>query len=698
MKRYLFISLLILTSLSVYAQKVSIQVIITKNAGLTDWQILDDQKQSVFQGIGYLQQDTVSFSLDADRHYSLKLSVAENAAADTHLLTLVLNNEPLLYIKSYIGAGDHLIPFFTGVRTPVAKITGGTNTLISDFPWQVYYISGNFRCGGSIISNRWILTAAHCTKNSTGGAIAASDMFVRVDVNNPANAAEGHTYAVSQAIVNEGFNDQTLLNDIALLRLTDTINFVNAKPIKLISADDVAQGAIDPGVMATITGWGLTHVSPNVLPTTLQKVQLPVVTLAQAETVWGNTIPVTDIMAGFLNGNKDACNGDSGGPFAVPVLDEFKIAGIVSWGSANCNTYGAYTRVSDFLSWIQTNTGITSGFKPHAPEGDSIICQGTVSTAYSIPVVTGATAYEWKILPANAGVITGNSRSASVIWNVSYTGPVNIIVRVNLNNKLSDWGRLNANLVVNTELLNQSRDTIMCAGQPITLKVNAIGYNLHYSWFKNSQAVPTNSAPTLTILTTKADDSGVYKCVIDGSCGSVTSNNINLTVYPVTAVTKIPPATEVAFGGDVTLNVTAVGHDLTYQWQKDSSVIANSNTPSLFLHNLNAGDIGIYRVRVNGTCGTTTSDTIYLYVKRTDLVSDPQVFVWPSMTNSEFSVALNNDAFYNIRIFNSSGEKVREQLNCRYQTRINISHLAKGIYVVEVYNSGFKKSLKVIKD
>jgi hypothetical protein len=612
-------------------------------------------------------------------------------------LTLFLNGEPLIHIRSDIKPGDHLFQFFTGVKTINAKITGGTEAFISDFPWQVYYISGNFRCGGSIISGRWVVTAAHCTKNSTGGAIPASSMSVRVGLNNPSNAAEGKTYAVSQVIVNSGFDDQTLLNDIALLKLADSINFPNAAPIKLISENDVTEGAIVPGVLTWVTGWGLTHVNPNVIPTALQKVQLPIVSIAQASTVWG-TIPVTDLMAGYLNGNKDACNGDSGGPLVVPVLGEYKLAGIVSWGSTNCNTYGAYTNVSTMESWIRSNTGISREFVPPSPSGSSIICQGTESSQYFIDPVPGAASYEWKVLPSSAGTITGNSVNASILWDQSYTGPVNIIVRVTINNILSDWSRLDANVVFNTALLSQSGDTTICAGQPVTLSVKARGYNLTYKWTKDGQVVQTGSSPKLNFSAATTDKTGGYICEITGSCGKVISNLTELTVYPLTNITHISPGLEAGFGNDATLEVNADGHNLVYQWQKDGNVIANSNTSSLLLSNLNANDIGIYKTTVSGTCGVVISDSIYVYVKRTNFTGEPDVFLWPSITNNEFTVALSNEDFYNVQIFSTTGKKFRELLNCRYQTRINISTLARGVYIVEVYNRNLRKSIKIIKE
>jgi hypothetical protein len=690
MKKILFILCFFLISFTSMAQKVTIRVLSTPMAGVSDWQILDDQSKSVFSGLGSSGNDSVTFSLDANKYYFLKISVADMTIPDTILFTLILNNEPLLLIKTDVGRGEHLFPFFTGVRGVNAKITGGATALISDFPWQVYYISGNFRCGGSIINGNWVITAAHCTKNSTGGAISASEMFVRVGLNNPSSSLDGKTYSVSQAIVHEGFDSQSLLNDIALLKLKDTINFLNATPINLITPDDVASGAIVPGVMSWVTGWGLTGVSPNVVPTSLQKVQLPVISRTQASTVW-SSIPATDLMAGYLNGNKDACNGDSGGPLVVPASGEYRLAGIVSWGSASCNTYGAYTRVSDFGSWILKNTGF-------APAGDSIVCQGVVSGSYSIAPIPGSTAYQWVLLPAGAGVITGSGRKATVVWNKDFSGGSTIIVKATINNKISDWYRLHVTVALNTKLLGQTADTIICAGKPVTLNVSAAGYHLIYKWSKNGVVLQSGTSSKYNISGSTINDSGDYRYEISGSCGTLLSGTIKLVVYPVTKISFISPDVEVPFGNNTTLQVKADGHDLSYQWQKDGIAIENSNSASLSLLNLNATDIGIYKTTVTGTCGIEISDTIYLYVKRANFSTEPEVFLWPSVTSEEFTIALSTDSFYNVQIFNTMGKKFREQTNCRYQTRFNVSTMAKGIYIVEVYNKDFRKSIKVIKE
>jgi hypothetical protein len=210
--------------------------------------------------------------------------------------------------------------------------------------------------------------------------------------------------------------------------------------------------------------------------------------------------------------------------------------------------------------------------------------------------------------------------------------------------------------------------------------------------------VQSGTSAKFNISSATTNDTGDYLCEIAGSCGTVVSNIINLTVYPLTKITYLSPNVEVPFGNNVTLEVNADGHDLVYQWQKDGNVIDNSNTSQLLLPDLNATDIGLYRTTVTGTCGVEISDLIYVYVKKANFITDPEVFLWPSITSEEFTVALSNDAIYNVQIFSTMGKKIRELTNCRYKTSINISTMAKGVYIVEVYNTDFRKSIKIIKE
>jgi hypothetical protein len=695
MRNFLLISFLCFIPVSAMSQKVTIQLK-TENAALSEWQITDEQYRVVFSDNICSYDDSVAFTLEKNKRYFFQISVFEINSSDTILYSLWLNGEPVLLINSKLERGDHFYPFFTGTKTDGVKITGGSDASIADFPWQVYYVSGNYVCGGSIISGNWILTAAHCTEDDNGNAIASTQMTVKAGATNPYNSPEGKTYSVSEVIVHEGYNNQTLENDIALLKLSEPITIVNATPIKLINSDDVADGATDPGVISWVTGWGLTRVRPETFPSNLQKVQLPIVSNTQAATVW-NSIPKSDIMAGYLNGNKDACSGDSGGPLVVPVSDEYKLAGIVSWGSTNCNTYGGYTRVSDFENWIRTKTGIPNDYKPSSPVGDTIICQGVESSQYSINRLSGATGYEWNLMPADAGTITGNSENGNILWNTDYSGYVTVKIRVTVNSKVSEWSKTVIRIVKNTKVISQSGDTVLCAEQPVNFGVNAEGDNLNYKWYHDESLILSGKSDEVIIPGTSPDDSGIYLCQISGTCGTLFSNSIDLTVHPLTKIKYLTPDSQVAFSDVLTLEVVSEGHNLKYRWQKDNSLIENGISSQLVLRDVNANDIGLYSTTVTGTCGTEISDTIYIYVKRGNS-EEPEVFLWPTITNDNFHVALSTNEFYSIRMFSSLGQLVKEQNNCQYNTTININSFAKGVYIIRIYNTNFQRTLRLIKE
>ena len=696
MKKLLLFAFLLLIALSAKSQKTAVKIMKTKNAGVFSWQILDNDYHLVFSDNDFYRSDSTTFWLEANTHYILSISLSSVFNVDTSLCSLSLIDEPIMLVNSDIEPGDHFYPFYTGIKSQQTKITGGTNAAISDFPWQVYFISGNYMCGGTIIGENWILTAAHCTEDDNGVPISPALMTVKAGATNPYNSLEGKTYTISQAIIHEGYNSTTLENDIALLKVSEPINVANAASIRLINSDDVAEGATVPGVLSWVTGWGLTRVRPEAFPTTLQKVQLPIISNTQASTVW-SSIPVSDVMAGYLNGNKDACNGDSGGPLVVPVSDGYKIAGIVSWGSSNCNTYGAYTRVSMFENWIRAKTGIAREYKPPVPAGDTLICQGVVSTKYSVNPIVGATTYEWSLLPLTAGTISGTNSNATVIWNTGYTGSANVKLRVTVSGKVSEWSKNNLSIVKNTKVLSQSADTAICAINPVTLNVVAEGNKLDFKWYNGSSLIQSGSSGSLIISSARTNDSGIYNCAISGSCGVLLSDEIELTVHPLTNITYFTPDSEVSLAGEITLEVRSEGHNLTYQWQKDNVLLENGTTADLELTNVNANDIGRYFTTVTGTCGTEISDTTYLFVKRKD--SDtPDVYLWPTLSNNYFNVAPANEDVYSIRIIGLSGQLVRDINSCQYQTTVYINTLPKGVYIIKVYNSTMQKTFRFIKE
>lgn len=696
MKKYLFIFFLSFLYISVFPQKVGISLVKSGDIALSEFQILDDQQQIIISGKDYAGNDSISFGLESDKRYFLKVFIFEVLYPDTVLYSLHVGGEPVIAINSSLGQGEYSFPFFTGVKQEQSKITGGTPTDISQFPWMVYFRSDIYGCGGAIIDGKWILTAAHCTRNDNNLPISPSLMSVTVGSTDPLHSSAGKKYFVSEVIVHEEYNSSTLDNDIALLKLTDSINFSNAKPIKIITSKNVSEGATDPGVMAWLAGWGLIKVTPNTYPGSLQKVQLPVISTSQASVVY-NYIPSTDIMAGYKNGNKDACNGDSGGPLIVPVEDEYKIAGIVSWGSNSCNTYGGYTRVSLFEDWIRTNTGIQYEYIPPVPAGDTLICEGTYSGIYSAGELVRATSFEWVLSPSEAGSITGEMGKATVIWNPSFVGSAFIKYKVNISGTDSEWSKLSVKKVLNTRLIGNSSDTTLCAESPLNISVTASGNNLIYNWYKENNLIKSEISGNLYFAKPETSNSGRYICQLKGSCGTIYSSAINIIVLPLTVISYSSPDTQAENGDDIEFEVIADGHELGYQWRKEDKMIPGNDFPQLFLQNVTAKDIGLYKVTVTGTCGTETSRSIYLYSgSRNDSEID-EAILWPSVTSDFINVALSNSTSYEIRIFDTNGKVLNILRNCQYQKVIDIHHYPRGLYIVKISNGVIQKSFRVIK-
>ncbi|HEX2919576.1 MAG TPA: trypsin-like serine protease [Bacteroidales bacterium] len=689
MKKILLVIPFLLHSFILLPQKVTINVVRDQPI---EWQILDESYDLVFAGSNLTENDSVSFTLESERRYFLQVSF-NTFLEEVNLLRLYVAEEPVVLVNSGIGAGDHFLPFVTGVRQQVTKITGGTDALISDYPWQVYIIAGSKACGGSIISDRWILTAAHCVYGNRG-FLSPDSVRVKANANNPYDPYEGETHQADQVKAHEQYDPKTNKNDIALIRLQTPI--VNSSPIKIVTREDASFGATDPGVMTWVTGWGLTSVNPDRYPSNLKKVQLPIISLEQASVVW-KSIPSTVLMAGYRNGNRDACNGDSGGPMVVNVLGDYKLAGVVSWGSSNCNTYGAYTNVSLFEEWIYSNTGIEPFLTPMEISGDTLVCKGTDSSNYTVGSTPGIETFEWVLQPQSAGLISSTQERATISWNDEFSGNAYIAYRFEINNEFSEWSRIRINVVDATKLVSISNDQEECENSRITISVVAEGHNLVYNWYKDESAFRTSTQPNIVIFPAKPANSGIYTVEVKGSCGIVKSDPVSLTINPLTKIISVSPDIIVPFGENYNLEVNALGHNLEYLWQKDTLLLEGEIGSSLVLTNVNATDIGNYRVTVSGTCGILTSDDIYVFVKNITQPWGKEIYVWPTLINDRFNVAVSNVDPYDVLIYNTSGKLIALYKNQLNQNSIEASGWAKGMYIVTIVTKNFRKSIRVIK-
>jgi hypothetical protein len=274
---------------------------------------------------------------------------------------------------------------------------------------------------------------------------------------------------------------------------------------------------------------------------------------------------------------------------------------------------------------------------------------------------------------------------------------VYVMARTTVNNVVSDWSKLKVMVAPQRKIVSSSGDITICTNIPVTISVNAQGYNLTYNWYKNNSLFKSGSSNSVSFFKTSYANNGIYRCDVTNVCGVTSSPGINLTVLPLTAITSLSHNIEVPFGDSPTMNVTSGGYNLTYQWEKDGTVIADATEASLTLYDVNAKDIGLYRVTVKGTCGTQTSDSIYVYAKSNETIGNVDAAVWPTLVSDEFNIAVNIDESYTVLMYSSAGLLVKELKNCRYQTSIYAGTLASGNYILKIFNNNFRRTFRVIK-
>ncbi|MEM9459124.1 MAG: trypsin-like serine protease [Myxococcota bacterium] len=242
------------------------------------------------------------------------------------------------------------------------RIVGGVDTNIEEVPWQVsLQTPGGFPfCGGSIIDDEWILTAAHCIDGqSPSGVRVVAGITRQSDTN-----TQGQIRSVAQIIEFPGYQTPTQGKDIALLRLSSGLDLSGNRASAIEIATPADLGLTEAGTDALVSGWG-TLSSGGSQPNTLQSVIVPIISDEDADAAYADVAITPDqIGAGFLGvGGRDSCQGDSGGPLVVNSPDGPLLAGVVSWGfgCADRRFPGMYARVTSFADWIFDNAELDAG-------------------------------------------------------------------------------------------------------------------------------------------------------------------------------------------------------------------------------------------------------------------------------------------------------------------------------------------------
>ncbi|XP_042348809.1 coagulation factor IXa [Plectropomus leopardus] len=243
---------------------------------------------------------------------------------------------------------------------PYKRIVGGKVVIPGEIPWQVALIArptGQLFCGGSILSERWVITAAHCLVEAQGS------FFIRVGEHNIyIHEDTEQDHEVLKQHIHPRYNSSISLynHDIALLYLKNSITFsTTVRPI-CIGPMAFTEAIVKEYSPATVSGWGRTRFL-GFTADNLQKVEVPFTDRTECKDSSSARITSYMFCAGYYDVDKDACQGDSGGPHTNRFHDTWFLTGIVSWGEecAKQGKYGVYTRLSLYYSWINHVMGIT---------------------------------------------------------------------------------------------------------------------------------------------------------------------------------------------------------------------------------------------------------------------------------------------------------------------------------------------------
>ncbi|KYN09224.1 Trypsin-1 [Trachymyrmex cornetzi] len=255
-----------------------------------------------------------------------------------------------------------IFPPFT--RLISSQVVGGEEAGVGSYPFIVslQILSQHF-CAGSILNEKWVITAGHCIK----AVPTVSILRVKAGKYNLQLIENTEqTVKVVQAYVHENYKGSVGPYDISLLKL--------ASPLKLnnnVQAIELPPPESEPTGEAWLCGWGSTSTSRYpIMPDKLHHVKMEYINRATCyESVkrFARSSPVheTNVCTGPLYNKISACSGDSGGPLISYNGKKSVLTGIVSWGIIPCGTLGApsvYTRVSKFNDWIAQKINSNSSY------------------------------------------------------------------------------------------------------------------------------------------------------------------------------------------------------------------------------------------------------------------------------------------------------------------------------------------------
>ncbi|XP_016984729.1 spaetzle-processing enzyme-like isoform X2 [Drosophila rhopaloa] len=248
-------------------------------------------------------------------------------------------------------------------------ISNGQNTKSREFPWMAMLLYGDHlepKCGGSLVSNKWVVTAAHCVRRQNSEKqlrlvrLGVWDIRQAEDCRGPDCTPPPQDFAIERPIVHEmykpteitGSSLQKHTNDIALLYLDRVVTFTEfIQPICLPPLYNPTRIGVYAHYNLTIAGWGRTSEESDDISPVKIKAQVNAWSPESCQRRYED-VNLGQMCAGGGADRKGSCFGDSGGP----VMDDNLLVGIVSLGEPKCGSDRGpmvITRVDSYVEWLE---------------------------------------------------------------------------------------------------------------------------------------------------------------------------------------------------------------------------------------------------------------------------------------------------------------------------------------------------------
>ncbi|XP_034514093.1 serine protease 42 [Ailuropoda melanoleuca] len=257
-----------------------------------------------------------------------------------------------------------------GCGQVIAKILGGKEAEEGKWPWQVSVrINEKHVCGGSLITQQWVLTAGHCILSRFRYSVKMGDRSVHREITSVVVPVRNIIIHPQLSVVG------IIQKDLALLQLLYPVNFtMTIQPICIPQKTF----RVEAGTTCWVTGWGRKEeYGGGLITAVLHEVDQDIIhhekcnELIQKAMTTKRNIVLEGMLCGYKEAGKDSCQGDSGGPLVCELNATWVQVGIVSWGigCGRKNYPGVYTEVSFYKDWVigqlsQARSWDSAGFLP----------------------------------------------------------------------------------------------------------------------------------------------------------------------------------------------------------------------------------------------------------------------------------------------------------------------------------------------